>query len=285
MHQDFSDLGIEIETHQEEEMSFAIYNNYIKKYQIHNLDGNSSISSSTTTPLSPQNITASPSTKPITSPPSENSRTPDKKPSANLASPNKPIPPTNLINKFVSVTDNPALQPSVIDKPITLKNKETRRHVHRYDLRIGIKECHSEEEEQKLLQGQLEEFLDTMLSADRSILVPPYYELDQSNPSFQDLSSTFKITEVESFTKLKRYFSRLGNRNPNMGFVYCSCIVATSEPHAVLMTRVSQILQESKLSLWPRSSDHENVGRIGRLLYSLQDIDVSRLKSILTSLT
>jgi hypothetical protein len=51
------------------------------------------------------------------------------------------------------------------------------------------------------------------------------------------------------------------------------------------MTKVSQILQESKLSLWPRSCDHENVGRIGWLLYSLQDMDVTRLKSILTTLT
>jgi hypothetical protein len=51
------------------------------------------------------------------------------------------------------------------------------------------------------------------------------------------------------------------------------------------MSQVSQILQESKLSLWPRSSDHENVGRIGWLLYSLQDMDVNRLKIILTNLT
>jgi hypothetical protein len=51
------------------------------------------------------------------------------------------------------------------------------------------------------------------------------------------------------------------------------------------MTQVSQILQESKLSLWPRSCDHKNVGRIGWLLYSLQDMDVNRLKLLLTNLT
>jgi hypothetical protein len=124
-----------------------------------------------------------------------------------------------------------------------------------------------------------------MLSADNSILIPPFYELDRSNTSFQDLSNNFKISDVESFTKLKRYFSRLGTHNPNTGFVYCSCIVAGSFPHAALMTKVSQILQESKLSLWPRSCDHENVGRIGWLLYSLQDMDVARLKSVLTTLT
>jgi hypothetical protein len=90
---------------------------------------------------------------------------------------------------------------------------------------------------------------------------------------------------VDSFSKLKRYFSRLGSRNPTTGFVYCSCIIAASIPHAALMTKVSQILQESKLSLWPRSCDHENVGRIGWLLYSLQDMDVNRLQSLLTELT
>jgi hypothetical protein len=124
-----------------------------------------------------------------------------------------------------------------------------------------------------------------MLSADKTIVIPPYYELDRSNTAFSDISSSFRIDDVESFTKLKRYFSRLGNRNPNTGFVYCSCIVAASEPHSALTTKVSQILQESKLSLWPRSSNHENVGRIGWLLYSLQGMDANCLKTLLTSLT
>jgi hypothetical protein len=190
-----------------------------------------------------------------------------------------------LLKKFITVNETQNPQPSIIDKPINLKNNEIRRHVHRYDLRIGLKECRSEEEEQRLLQEILENFLDTMLSADKHILVPLYYELDRSNPFFQDLSSFFKVSEVESFTKLKHYFSRLGNCNATTGFVYCSCIVAASEPHAVIMTKVSQVLQESKLSLWPRSSDHENVGRIEWLLYSLQDMDVNRLKALLTTLT
>jgi hypothetical protein len=150
---------------------------------------------------------------------------------------------------------------------------------------LGIKECRSEEEEQKLLQNLLEEFLETMLSADKTITIPPYYELDRANSTFEDLSYKFKVSDIESFTKLKRYFSRLGNRNQTTGFVYCSCIIAASNMHSSIMTQVSQILQESKLSLWPRFSDHENVGRIGWLLYSLQDMDTNRLKSILTMLT
>jgi hypothetical protein len=141
------------------------------------------------------------------------------------------------------------------------------------------------EEEQKLLLRLLEEFFDTMQSADNSIIIPPYYELDRSNTAFQDLINSHKISDVESFSKLKIYFSRSGNQNLNTGFVYCSCILAASLPHAAIMTKVSQILKESKLSLWPRSCDHENVGRIGWLMYSLQDMDAGRLKSVLTAIT
>jgi hypothetical protein len=190
------------------------------------------------------------------------------------------------MDKFTTVQETQTNQVnSFLDKPITLKNRESRKHVHRYDLRISIKECRSEEEEQKLVQGLLEEFLDVMLSVDKTIIIPPYYALDRKNSTFQDFSGNFKISDLESFTKIKRYFSRLGSRNKNTGFIYCSCIIAASSTHTLLMTQVSQILQESKLSLWPRSSDHENVGRIGWLLYSLQDMDVSRLISILTNLT
>jgi hypothetical protein len=285
MAQNFSDLGIEIEdflsdltkTRREEELSFHAYNNYIKKYQFNNSEDNSPIT------LAPVSFTRPEHLQSIT--PTKTPTIPIEAISRETNTQQQEGSPKNLMKKFISVNKTQNPQPSIIDKPINLKNNETRRHVHRYDLRIGLKECHSEEEEQRLLQGILEDFLDTMLSADKHILVPPYYELDRSNISFQDLSSTFKVLEVESFTKLKRYFSRLGNRNATTGFVYCSCIIAASEPHAVIMTKVSQLLQESKLSLWPRSSDHENVGRIGWLLYSLQDMDVNHLKALLTTLT
>ncbi len=276
MSQDFSDLGIEIKdfladllkAREENQKSFDVYNNYIKlKTDNSPCPTVNNITESSMPLLSPNNKSGTHDTKQTRPPPAT-------------------LPPSNLLGKFASVSEESSKQAvQVTDKPIHLKNKEMRRHVHRYDLRIGIKECRSEEEEQKLLTGLLEEFMETMLSADQSIIIPPYYELDRSNSSFLDLSKTFKISDVESFTKLKRYFSRLGNQNPNTGFVYCSCIVAASFPHASLMTKVSQILQEFKLSLWPRSCDHENVGRIGWLLYSLQDMDVARLKSLLTSLT
>jgi hypothetical protein len=264
MSQDFSDLGIEIEDfladltkiRQEELLAFDTFNKWVQKTDqapiTSNIFENSNITSPTTTPKTSNNL---------------------------------PQPSITLMDKFVKTSEYSSSTPPQLDKPIILKSKLSRKHIHRYDLRIGIKECRSEEDEQQLLQELLEEFLETMLSADKTIIIPPYYKLDRANTAFTDISSSFRIADVESFTKLKRYFSRLGNRNPNTGFVYCSCIVAASEPHTALMTKVSQILQESKLSLWPRSSDHENVGRIGWLLYSLQDMDASRLKTLLTSLT
>jgi hypothetical protein len=294
MLQEFLDLGIEIDDfladltkiRNVEKRSFEIFNKYIKS-------NSQETPLSTTTDPQGKTVTSETSSKPdnIPSTPTNLNSQYEKQqtPSAihhNLPSEEKTRSPSNLAKRFVAVSKESVSQPSIIiDKPIRLKNQETRRHVHRYDLRIGIKECRSEEEEQKILQSLLEELLDTVLSADNSILIPPFCELDSSNSTFQDLSKSFKISDVESFTKLKRYFSRLGNRNSNTGFVYCSCIVAASFPHTALMTKVSQVLQESKLSLWPRSCDHKNVGCISWLLYSLQDMDVGRLKSVLTSLT
>jgi hypothetical protein len=270
MAQDFSDLGIDIQDflddlikiRHSENSAFDTYNSYI---QTSNTQSSPQKQTDTNTP-------ATFSTRATSAPPFNND--------SSISS------PTNLMKKFVDVEGTTSTPSSLLlDKPIILKNNETRRHVHRYDLRIGIKECRSEEEEQKLLQGLLEEFFDTMLSADKTIVIPPYYDLDRSNSTFDDISATLKISDIESFTRLKRYFSRLGNRNPATGYIYCSCIIAASTPHSAIMTQVSQILQESKMSLWPRSSDHENVGRIGWLLYSLQDMDALRLKSILTTLT
>jgi hypothetical protein len=310
MSQDFSDLGIDIQDFLDdlikvchsENLAFDTYNNYIQnqtassKIQLNKLQANSNTDNKIESEElhSSKNQTQVFTTSTIKSvPPTDKGQSADKLdhknnqqiPAKNATSPavittkeSIPLTPTNLLRKFVSADEDSCSKPSkFLDKPIILKNKEIRRHIHRYDLRISIKECKSEEEEQRLLQNLLEEFLDTMLSADSTIVVPPYYELDRSNESFKDLSKSFKIMDLESFAKIKRYFSRLGNRNPNTGFVYYSCIVAASHPHTTIMSQDSQILLESKLSLWPRSSGHENVGRIGWLLFSLQDMDVNRL--------
>jgi hypothetical protein len=96
LQQDFSDLGIEIEdflsdlikTRHEEEMSFEIFNNNIKKYQINNSDGNLSISSNTTQPQT-ENITQ----PPLHTPQKENIQQKDSTPV---------IVPTSLMEKFAT---------------------------------------------------------------------------------------------------------------------------------------------------------------------------------------
>jgi hypothetical protein len=126
MHQDFSDLGIEIEdflsdlikTRHEEEISFAIYNNYINKTQTNTLDAKADSSQ-----LS-QNIKVNASSSPNES---TDKNTPPLSPKANLP------------KKNVQVSDPPSNSPpQTIDKPIILKDHEMRKHQHRYDLRIGI---------------------------------------------------------------------------------------------------------------------------------------------------
>jgi hypothetical protein len=163
MSQDFSDLGIEskdfladlLKAREENQKSFDIYKNYIKlKTDNSPCPTVNNITESSTPLLSPNNKSGTHDTKQTWPPPAT-------------------LPPSNLLGKFASVSgesSNQAVQ--VTDKPIHLKNKEMRRHEHRYDLRIGIKECRSEEEEQKLLTGLLEEFMETMLSADQSIIIP-----------------------------------------------------------------------------------------------------------------
>jgi hypothetical protein len=226
MAQDFNYLQIDIQDFLDdlikirysENLAFDTYNNYIQNQKVsekispsklHYKNNNSSSPNlsfntlpkdeviSTTRPSDKKSAPNTPSTTPAS----------DKKKAPNTSSPTPNIHPTNLLRKFISVTDTTASQSSTLNKLINLKNKENHRHIHRYDLRIGIKECRSEEEEQKVLQNLLEEFLDTMLSADKSILIPPYFELDRANTNFQDLSSSYKISDTESFSKLKRDFS------------------------------------------------------------------------------
>jgi hypothetical protein len=193
MHRDFSNLGIEIEdflsdlmkTRQEEDMSFTIYNKYIFKQQTQNAEVYSPISSS---PIQPQSENLA--KYPLHTPPIENKEkkispnnlikkfTTDQESSATSQAAKSITtethsPSTTLLKKFAKVSNTNSNPSNTIDKPIILKQQEKRHHIHRYDLRIRLKESRSEEEEQRVLQGLLEEFFDTILSADQSILIGP----------------------------------------------------------------------------------------------------------------
>lgn len=65
----------------------------------------------------------------------------------------------------------------------------------------------------KCIQKVLQQFLDTMLRADPSTLIPPYLELDRSDKNVPDLGKDKSITELEDYSDIKWYFSRLSTRN------------------------------------------------------------------------
>ncbi len=65
----------------------------------------------------------------------------------------------------------------------------------------------------KCIQKVLQQFLVTMLRADPSTLIPPYLELDRSDKNVPDLGKDKSITELEDYSDIKWYFSRLSTRN------------------------------------------------------------------------
>lgn len=83
----------------------------------------------------------------------------------------------------------------------------------------------------------MQQFLDTMLRADPSTLIPPYLELDRSDNNVPDLGKDKSITELEDYSDIKRYFSRLSTRNQTTGKVYASVILAQNRPFCEVLDR------------------------------------------------
>jgi len=89
----------------------------------------------------------------------------------------------SISNKQELTKGNPIQKPpfqakSHHDKPILLKKGAQRQHIHRYDLCLIIKSLKKDEDEEVRIQKTLQRFLDTMLRADPSTLIPPYLELE-----------------------------------------------------------------------------------------------------------
>jgi hypothetical protein len=170
-----------------------------------------------------------------------------------------------------------------IDKQISLKKGMLRPHIHRYTLRIKIIKSKTEEEEQVLVQKTLKKFFDIVLQGDSKSIIPPYFDLDRSDNSIPDLSSTFNVSALDSYYSLKRYFSRLSSRSEE-GFVWSSIILAQSLPFATFMEKTRHSLDNQAFSLWPKASDHELAADVGWLLYSTRQQDEERMAELISSL-
>lgn len=105
-----------------------------------------------------------------------------------------------------------------------LKKGVTRTHIHRYDLRLKVKQFKIEDEEFRALQQALQKFLDISLQVDPSSTIPPFFELDRNDKSVPDINSKHQVPELDSLALLKRYFSRLSNRS-NKGNIHCGLIL------------------------------------------------------------
>jgi hypothetical protein len=89
-----------------------------------------------------------------------------------------PLPSKTVSNQPASSKTNSAQLNPVLDKPIALKNGQKRPHIHRYDLKIEVKKPKDEDEEFLGVKNALQKFLELILQADSTIILPPFYELE-----------------------------------------------------------------------------------------------------------
>jgi hypothetical protein len=167
------------------------------------------------------------------------------------------------------------------DFDITLKRGIIRHYTARYDLRFKLKTTTNDDESQVAIHRILTEFVNIILQADDSTIIPPYLNLDRHTNSINDLSSTYLVSELNNFTALKTYFARLYSR-PEGGQMYCSVILAGSMASTDLLNAVKYKLSSLDMGLWSRPTDHEQVSDVGWLLYSCRSQDEFRIASMLS---
>jgi hypothetical protein len=103
---------------------------------------------------------------------------------------------------------------------------------------------------------------------------------DQTDKNTPDLSASFTVESLETFSEVKKYFSRLSPRKDGR-FVWCSVILAQSISFADLMDKTKHSLDNNSLSLWPKASDHELATEVGWLLYPMRQQDESHIAEMI----
>jgi hypothetical protein len=119
----------------------------------------------------------------------------------------------------------------------------------------------------KIIRQGLINFFAILLRADMSTIIPLYLELDHNNKATQVLSASFTVESTESFSEVKKYFSRISPCKED-GTVWCSIILAQSLSFATFMDKARTSLENNSFSLWPKASVHESSSEVGWLLYS-----------------
>jgi hypothetical protein len=109
-------------------------------------------------------------------------------------------------------------------------------------------------------------------------------ELDRSDKSTPDLSSAFTVEATESYSEVKKYFSRISPHKED-GAVWCSLILAQNLPFLTFMEKARHSLENNSFSLWPKALDHESASEVGWLLYSTRQQDEGRLAEMFSSLS
>ncbi len=71
----------------------------------------------------------------------------------------------------------PTTDPYTLDKEINFKNKQQRTYIHRYNLKFPVKKPKDEDAELLAIRSSLQKFLELLLQADETIIIPPFYEL------------------------------------------------------------------------------------------------------------
>jgi hypothetical protein len=122
-----------------------------------------------------------------------------------------------------------------------------------------------------------------VLRADSKSIISPYLELDRGNRATPDLSSTINIEALNSFTDVKKYFSRISPRKEDRS-IWCSIILAQSISFHEFIDKVRHSLDNHSLGLWPKASDHESAAEVEWLLYSLCQRDETRPAELFSTL-